>query len=346
MIIINVVLYVIFAFIFLNYWLLPKLQPPDLLIGARVTEDFKKEKGKEIIKGYRLSLLGVTALSLIVSYFLGFFSVLIYSILLIIIVIYWRKVVIKSRGTLPTITIRYFIVDTERKINRSVIIPLSVAWIIFVSTMIFGLVFYSSAPQLIPYHVSGNGYVSYVLKTPLNYYRVEIVNAIVLTLFTLLGTLVVRTSNLVNPSYPKESYVAFKKFKEGIMILLGIVSIFVSLTFTSVSLFVWTIITSYQFEIIITTFLSLMFVLISSLIIRIGVEGASYLGEVKVSEGVLMDDKYWKGGIIYVNPKDPRIWVPKRNGVGYTLNFGHITSILIFLSIIFFALLIVVIAVK
>jgi uncharacterized membrane protein len=27
--------------------------------------------------------------------------------------------------------------------------------------------------------------------------------------------------------------------------------------------------------------------------------------------------------MIYVNPEDPRIWVPKRVGLGWTLNFAH-----------------------
>ena len=33
------------------------------------------------------------------------------------------------------------------------------------------------------------------------------------------------------------------------------------------------------------------------------------------------DEQHWKNGI-YNNPDDPRVWVPKRYGVGYTLNIG------------------------
>lgn len=36
-----------------------------------------------------------------------------------------------------------------------------------------------------------------------------------------------------------------------------------------------------------------------------------------------MGDKCWKWGIIYVNRDDPQIFVPKRYGIGYTLNFGN-----------------------
>ena len=35
------------------------------------------------------------------------------------------------------------------------------------------------------------------------------------------------------------------------------------------------------------------------------------------------DDKYWKLGVFYVNPKDPALFVEKRFGIGWTFNFGH-----------------------
>ena len=35
------------------------------------------------------------------------------------------------------------------------------------------------------------------------------------------------------------------------------------------------------------------------------------------------DDRYWPGGFLYNNPDDPALFVPKRFGLGWTLNFGH-----------------------
>ncbi|MFC5604377.1 DUF1648 domain-containing protein [Sporosarcina koreensis] len=35
------------------------------------------------------------------------------------------------------------------------------------------------------------------------------------------------------------------------------------------------------------------------------------------------DDDYWKAGVFYVNKNDPSIFVEKRFGVGWTLNFGN-----------------------
>lgn len=35
------------------------------------------------------------------------------------------------------------------------------------------------------------------------------------------------------------------------------------------------------------------------------------------------DDRNWLGGFIYNNPDDPNLFVPKRFGIGWTVNFGH-----------------------
>jgi uncharacterized membrane protein len=34
-------------------------------------------------------------------------------------------------------------------------------------------------------------------------------------------------------------------------------------------------------------------------------------------------DRCWKAGIFYVNPDDSALFVPKRFGIGYTLDFGN-----------------------
>jgi len=54
------------------------------------------------------------------------------------------------------------------------------------------------------------------------------------------------------------------------------------------------------------------------------------------------NSKYYKWGFFYANRTDPRIFVPKRYGLGYSLNFGkpYVTAcfILILLMIIYLAI--------
>ncbi|MDD7369605.1 MAG: DUF5808 domain-containing protein [Berryella intestinalis] len=36
------------------------------------------------------------------------------------------------------------------------------------------------------------------------------------------------------------------------------------------------------------------------------------------------DPKAWRGGVVYLNPVDPRLFVPREyGGIGMTLNFAH-----------------------
>lgn len=44
------------------------------------------------------------------------------------------------------------------------------------------------------------------------------------------------------------------------------------------------------------------------------------------------DERYWLAGLIYYNPDDHEIFVPKRYGLGLTLNLGHPTGKLIMIG--------------
>lgn len=61
-----------------------------------------------------------------------------------------------------------------------------------------------------------------------------------------------------------------------------------------------------------------------------------------------MDKRYnpehWKMGFVYYNPKDPSLMVPKMNGLGWTLNFGH--KALFRYALIFVVLLVVYVALR
>jgi uncharacterized membrane protein len=51
------------------------------------------------------------------------------------------------------------------------------------------------------------------------------------------------------------------------------------------------------------------------------------------------DDRYWYGGVFYHNPDDPALFVPKRFGLGWTMNFGHPRAKLVLLGMLLLVLL-------
>ena len=59
------------------------------------------------------------------------------------------------------------------------------------------------------------------------------------------------------------------------------------------------------------------------------------------SEGDGTPDERWVGGIFYYNPQDPALWVEKRMGIGWTLNFARPASWLLLGGVLVFALIVV-----
>ena len=51
------------------------------------------------------------------------------------------------------------------------------------------------------------------------------------------------------------------------------------------------------------------------------------------------DDRYWYGGFFYNNPDDPAVFVPKRFGLGWTMNFGHPQAKLVLIGMLLLVLL-------
>ncbi len=57
------------------------------------------------------------------------------------------------------------------------------------------------------------------------------------------------------------------------------------------------------------------------------------------------DDRYWYGGIFYNNPDDPDAFVPKRYGLGWTINVGHPLGKFVMIVILLLALLPLILAI-
>ena len=61
--------------------------------------------------------------------------------------------------------------------------------------------------------------------------------------------------------------------------------------------------------------------------VRLGQSGGRVAAEMRTNDGVARDDDHlYKLGVFYVNPEDPSVWVPKRFGIGWTLNLGRPAS--------------------
>jgi len=61
---------------------------------------------------------------------------------------------------------------------------------------------------------------------------------------------------------------------------------------------------------------------------------------------VINEDECWKWGVFYYNPMDKRIFLPKRYGLGLTLNFAHTVSTVIMCVIAVIAILSIIFTIR
>jgi uncharacterized membrane protein len=130
---------------------------------------------------------------------------------------------------------------------------------------------------------------------------------------------------------------------QGIMsIYLFVIGFMVMLMFTCIQLTMVSIINEKLMMVLPVVLLVVIFAICIFLGVKVG-QGGSRLetrGDAPINK--VDDDRYWLGGFLYCNKDDPSLFVEKRFGMGYTLNFGNLKS---FIAIAVFVVLILAITV-
>ena len=62
---------------------------------------------------------------------------------------------------------------------------------------------------------------------------------------------------------------------------------------------------------------------LAGLLLGLAAGVALLVRDVRAALLVLPDGQFYRWGVIYVNPEDPRLWVEKRFGIGWTLNYAR-----------------------
>lgn len=89
--------------------------------------------------------------------------------------------------------------------------------------------------------------------------------------------------------------------------------------------------------VVVVSMLVPIFIVLFALILSITTgQGGSRIGRSKVGSPIqpVNDDAYWKLGVLYFNPQDPAIWVEKRSGIGWTINFANLKGWFMLIGII------------
>lgn len=238
------------------------------------------------------------------------------------------------------------IADTKfQKTKRSV----SALWflvyaIIIVGTILLGIILYDDMPNNVVMQTDMQGNVTRMVDKS---YGVILfapaMQAIMALVFGFIYWMMQKTPAVIDPNQPEISSKQNTKFRYrwSAFIVFGGMLLCVIFLFAQLG-----------FADVVSREASIWIPLIATGIIVLGAiilaittgQSGSRIRIGKQTDGKIIhrdDDRYWKWGLIYVNRNDPAMFVEKRFGVGFTINFGKPAAVAIFVG--FLAVIIVII---
>jgi uncharacterized membrane protein len=234
------------------------------------------------------------------------------------------------------------VVDTDfsKEKNRKMIASpwwFLIPAIIIVINILICFNVYHKVPDMIPEHWNALGQANRWVK---KYYKSILIVPLLqcfITISMFLSYKVIGWSKQqISASNPEKSKKQSRIFRYVWSVYMIAITIIINLFFTFLNLNRLQVIESNSNVIKISTLGLMCIIFIGSLmvIIRTGQGGSRIkLGNIEDNSSNLIDrddDKYWKlGSSFYVNKDDPALFIEKRFGIGWTMNFGRIESIVI-----------------
>ncbi len=225
------------------------------------------------------------------------------------------------------------VIDTSFRSKKSVVSPL---WfllyaIMIVATAAMGIALYDEIPARIPMHWNIEGAIDrWADKSYMTIMWVPLVQ--IFMTFTMMFSywMIGKSKQVINSSNPEVSSEQNRLFRYRWTSFIIITGLALLVLFVFIQLFTFGFLKdSWLLSGVIIIFT--LGILIGSIVLSIKTgQGGSRIhvkgyvednGEKKIANRD--EDKFWKLGLIYCNPDDPSIFVEKRFGVGWTINFGR-----------------------
>lgn len=206
-----------------------------------------------------------------------------------------------------------------------------VPMVVTIGLIVYTIMKYPQMPELIPTHWGPTGEADAFSKK--NYFTAISLPLILLVvqgmfLFTSEGIKLSGTS--ISPRNKKTSVkqqLAFRKYSSWLSFVMS-VGITLMMGYFQLQTIHPEIASSIVMLVLPLGFLVLAFASVAIFTIKIG-QGGSRIkvveDEAEVNRHITSvdDDQFWKGGIFYINKDDPSIFVEKRFGVGWSINFAR-----------------------
>ncbi|WP_318614282.1 DUF1648 domain-containing protein [Sporosarcina sp. YIM B06819] len=189
---------------------------------------------------------------------------------------------------------------------------------------------YGNMPDMIPTHWGPNGQPdAFSPKTPFSVIALLLIQLIMQGMLLGFNALIKRSGIKLNAAKSKSSQVqqlSFRKYSSWFLFMTTVLST-ILMSFLHLSTIHEGIGNTALMLIMPLGFLLLILIGTAVYAFKVGQSGSriAVAFEDEATPGItdVDDDQYWKFGAIYVNKNDPSIFVEKRFGIGWTINFGQ-----------------------
>ena len=200
---------------------------------------------------------------------------------------------------------------------------LAPALIVTLATVVIGVVLYPSMPEVLAVHYGAKGVPDRVaaksVGTAFSLVFVQI--GVTALLVGIAAAIVFRSRSDIDPAHPVASARWHRQTMSlGAKALLGLVAM-IDLGMLGSSLLMWTgTVTSWAPLVVV---LPILAGVVTAIVVLARNNRERDQGEEDTGLTHRDDDKYWRGGLFYTNREDRALWIPRRFGLGWTLNFGN-----------------------
>lgn len=204
-------------------------------------------------------------------------------------------------------------------------------------TVLLGFLLYSRLPARVPIHYNESGTANgFVQKSYMVIFINPLLQAFLASVFSVSFLITKSRRRRIDPSNEEESLRRQNIFRNsfGRFFLFGGMLLLLMVTIMQLAMF--GVFNSSAIMISSTAVVIIMLVYSAVLRVRVG-QGGSRIKTKKPSEGRLNikdSDDNWKFGAFYWNPNDPTIFVERRWGIGFTMNFARPASYIVIAALI------------
>ncbi len=232
--------------------------------------------------------------------------------------------------------------ETDTKISGKSEKPLGTAWyllyLVLIAVTIFVAVLkYSSLPPQIPMHYNIAGEVDRYAEKSIGVF------AIMPLMQLFIGLLFAGINLGIGMSGNQRNFRRTQAFRGIMSIFLFVMGLMVMLLFACIQLTMLSVLSGKLMMVLSFAFLVVIFGICIYLGAKVGQGGSRLNMREDDPVNKVDDDRYWKGGFLYSNKNDPALFVEKRFGIGYTLNFGNPKSFIVIAGLVVIILAITVI---